>query len=103
MKNLTFTPEPKIADRLEKLCEITSLDLDTVLNTLLNSPLAQIIKDGDTGYLQCLFFEGYEFDSKEDALKDIAGYDAFVAELKTAGDRCYHDVAAPARTQDGHW
>ena len=85
MKKLTFTPAPKIAARLKKLCEITNLDFDTLLNTLLDSPLEQIVGDGDTGYLQCLFFEGYEFDSKKDALKDIAGYDEFVAELKRPG------------------
>jgi len=51
---LTFTPEPEIAERLEKLRKITNLDLDQLLNTLLESPLNQIIGQGDCGLLRSL-------------------------------------------------
>jgi hypothetical protein len=99
---LTFSPEPEIAARLEKLCKITGLSIDQLLNTLLDDQTEQIVDDGDTNGIQWLL-SPFNYDTKEAALGVIAGYDAFVAELKAAGDRCYHDQAAPTRTKDGQW
>jgi hypothetical protein len=84
---ITFTPEPEIAERLEKLCEIANLDLNTLLNTLLSPTLDQIIGDGETSLLQ-MCIDPFTYDNKEDAFTVVCGYESFVAELKAAGDTC---------------
>lgn len=99
---ITFSPEPEVAARLEKLCQVTNLELDELLNTILDSPLRQIIEDGDTGLLQA-FIKPYRYLDKEDALAVIQNYERFVAELKASGDTCFDDDAKPARTSDGYW
>ena len=98
----SVTFDPDIEDNIEKLRQITGLEFDELLNTLLRSPLKQIIADGDTGFLQrCI--DPFQYDDKEGAMAVINGYNGFVAELQAAGDTCYHDDAKPARTSDGYW
>jgi hypothetical protein len=99
MKTIEFTPEPDIARRLEKLCQAASLEPNEAINILLDSPLEQIIEHRDSGLLRP-FFQAVEFDTKEEALAEIAGYERFVSE-----DEGFHysDDAKPARTRNGRW
>jgi integrase len=96
---IKFDPEPDVAERLEMLCRITNLETGDLINNLLDSPLSQIIDDHDCGLLRPVL-QSFEFDTKEEALAAIAGYDRFVSE-----DEGFHysDDAKPARTRDGRW
>jgi hypothetical protein len=96
---ITFDAEPDVADHLEKLSRITNLGLNELINLLLESPLRQIIEDKDSDFLQCCI-QPFVYDTKEEALAVIAGYERFVSEDE---DACYHSDAKPARTRDGHW
>jgi hypothetical protein len=98
---ISFNAEPEIAARIEKLRQITNLDLDQVINRLLSDNTEQIVDDGDTDGIQWLL-SPYSFDRKEAALEAVRGYDAFIAELKAGGDRCYHDQAKAIR-KNGKW
>ena len=97
---VTFGPEPEVAECLEKLCLITNLDPSELINTLLASSLSQTIENNDSGLLQWLI-RSFAYDTKEEALAVIAGYEGFISEPNAAG--VYHDDARPARTRDGHW
>jgi hypothetical protein len=101
-RSATITFDPDVADNFKKLRRITGLNLNELLNALIYSPLEQIIQDGDTGLLQ-KFIHPSRYGTKEEALAVIERYEAFIAELLAAGDNCFHDVAAPARTNDGQW
>jgi hypothetical protein len=96
---ITFTPEPDIAERLERLCQVANLEPSEALNILIASPLEQIVEHRDSGLL-LPFFQSFEFDTKEEALAAIAGYERFVSE-----DEGFHysDDAKPARTRNGRW
>jgi hypothetical protein len=50
---IQLSPEPEIAERLEKLCQIANLEASEVINILLDSPLEQIIKYRDSSLLRC--------------------------------------------------
>jgi hypothetical protein len=96
---ITFDAEPDVADHLEKLCRITSLGAGELINILLDPPLRQIIKDKDSGFLQCCI-QAFVYEAKEEALEAIARYERFISEDESG---CYHSDAKPARTRDGHW
>jgi hypothetical protein len=96
---IAFTPEPDVAERLEKLCQAASLEVNEAINILLDSPLEQIIEQRDSCLLQCCIHP-FVYDTKEEALSVIAGYKRFVSEDDS---RCYRSGAKPARTSDGHW
>jgi hypothetical protein len=99
VNTIRFIPEPEIADRLEKLCQVASLKVGEVINILLDSPLEQIIERRDSSLLQCCIHP-FVYDTKEEALETIAGYERFISE---SDDCCYDHDAKPARTRDGHW
>jgi hypothetical protein len=61
-----------------------------------------MIDEGDTGILSH-FIRLLEFETKEDAMVVVRNYEAFVQQLRDAGDYCYHDDAKPARTKQGQW
>jgi hypothetical protein len=96
---IEFIPEPDISERLEKLCQAANLGVNEAINILLDSPLEQIIEHRDSGLLRP-FFQSVEFDTKEEALAAIAGYERFISEDEGFD---YSDDAKPARTRDGHW
>jgi hypothetical protein len=98
----TFDLEPHIAEHLEKLCRITKVGSSELINLLLESPLEQVFGLGDTSFLQA-YIQPFVHETKEEALAVISGYEAFVTELRDAGDTCYTADAKPARTRDGHW
>jgi hypothetical protein len=60
--------------------------------------LRQIVEDKDASFLQCCI-QPFVYDTKEEVLEVIAGYERFVAE----SDGRYSDDAKPARTRDGYW
>jgi hypothetical protein len=96
---IKFIPEPEIADRLKKLCQAANLEASEAINILLDSPLEQIIGQRDSSLLQgCI--HPFVYDTKEQALETIAGYERFISE---SDDGCYDHDAKPARTRDGHW
>ncbi len=99
MNAIKFIPEPEIAERLEKLCQVASLKANEVINILLDSPLEQIIEYRDSSQFQCCI-QPFLYDTKEEALSAIAGYERFNSENDHF---VYCDDAKPARTRDGHW
>jgi hypothetical protein len=52
VKSITFTAEPEIAERLEKLCRITKVGSSELINLLLESPLEQVFGLGDNSLLR---------------------------------------------------
>ena len=96
---ITFDPEPNVADRLEKLCQVTNQGAGTLINILLASPLWQTIETHDCDFLQCCI-QPFVYDTKEEALEIIARYDRFISENDHF---VYCADAKPARTRDGHW
>jgi hypothetical protein len=53
MKNLTFTPEPVIAEQLQELARITQRPIGDLINDLLDSPLDQMLgEQQDTDYMR---------------------------------------------------
>ena len=74
--SVAFTPEPDIAERLEKLCQTANLEVNEAIKILLDSPLEQIIEARDSSLLQCCIHP-VVYDTKEEALKTIAGYERF--------------------------
>ena len=99
MHTITFTPDPDVADHLEKLCQVTNQGVGTLINILLAPFLRQLIEDRDSDFLQCCI-PPFVYDTKEEALDIIARYESFVSEDDSG---CYHSDAKPARTRDGHW
>jgi hypothetical protein len=99
MATITFDAEPDVADHLEKLCRITNLGAGELINILLGPPLRQIIKDKDSGFLQCCV-QPFVYGTKEEALDIIARYESFISE---DGSGCYHPDAKPRRTRGGDW
>jgi hypothetical protein len=99
MHTITFDAEPDVADRLEKLCQVTNQGAGTLINILLAPFLRQIIEYRDSDFLQCCI-QPFAYDTKEEALDIVARYESFVSEDKSG---CYHSDAKPARTCDGHW
>jgi len=96
---ITLNAEHDVADHLEKLCQITNLGVSDLVNVLLDWPLTQIVDHHDSGLLQPVL-QSFEYDTKEEALAAIAGYERFVSE---SDDCCYDHNAKPARTRDGRW
>jgi hypothetical protein len=96
---ITYDAKPDVADHLEKLSQVTSVEISDLINILIGSLLSQIIEDHDTGLLQD-FIHPLIFGTKEEALDIIARYESFVSEDESS---CYHPDAKPARTRDGHW
>src|SRR5271165_5969773 len=64
--NLTFTPEPIIAEQLQELSRITQRPIGDLINDLLASPLDQMIEDQDTDYMR-LVLEGVVYDDASQA------------------------------------
>jgi len=95
----TFDVEPDLGEHLEKLCRITNLGAGEIISLILEPPLRQIIEDHDTGLLQD-FIHPLVFDTKEEALAVIDGYERFISESDNC---CYDHDAKPARTRDGQW
>jgi hypothetical protein len=96
---ITFDAEPDVADHLEKLSQVTSVEISDLINILIGSLLSQIIDHHDTGLLQD-FIHPLLFDNKEEALAIIANYERFVSEDESG---CHHPDAKPRRTRDGDW
>lgn len=97
--SIQFTPEPEIAERLEKLCQVAKLEASEIINILLDSPLEQIIEARDSSLLRCCIHP-FVYDTKEEALAVIAGYERFISESDNC---CYDHDAKPAQTRDGQW
>jgi hypothetical protein len=96
---LIFEPNPENAERLTKLCQVTNLGLSDLVNVLLDQPLTQIVDHHDSGLLRPVL-QSFEYDTKEEALAVIAGYERFNSE---SDHFVYCDDAKPARTRDGRW
>lgn len=95
----TFDLEPRIAEHLEKLSQVTSVEISELINILIGWQLRQIIEHHDTGLLE-MFIHPLVFDTKEEALDIIARYESFVSEDVSG---CYHPDAKPRRTRGGDW
>jgi hypothetical protein len=102
VKSITFTAEPEIAERLEKLCRITKVGSSELINLLLESPLEQVFGLGDTSLLRA-YIQPFIHETKESAVEVIAGYEAFAAELRAAGDTCCVADAKRRRTREDDW
>lgn len=98
VNTIKFIPEPEIADRLEKLCQVANFEASVAINILLDSPLEQIIEQRDSSLLR-ICIHPFVYDTKEQALETIGGYERFVAE--TEGYHYDHD-AKLARTREGN-
>jgi len=99
VNTIKFIPEPDIAERLKKLCQVTNLRLSELVNVLLDWPLTQIVDHHDSGMFQPIL-QSFEYNTKEEALAAIAGYERF----SFGNDHfVYCADAKPARTRDGHW
>jgi hypothetical protein len=61
--------------------------------------LRQIIEDKDAQFLECCI-RPFLYETEEEALAVIAGYERFVSENE---DACYVADAKPARTRDSSW
>jgi hypothetical protein len=96
---ITFDAEPDLANHLEKLSQVTSVEISELINILIGSLLRQITEGHDTGLLQD-FIHPLLFDTKEEALDIIARYERFVSEDDSG---CYHPDAKPRRTREGDW
>ncbi len=101
-KTFSITLRPEIAERFEKLLAILNVSPGKLINEILSDPLAQIFGGGDTELLQ-RYLQSFQYDDKHEVLPIIAGYEAFVSELKDRGNHEYHDTAAAARTLNGYW
>ena len=96
--NLKLTPDN--ARRLDKLAELTGLDIVTLINLLLEAPLEQMIDEGDSNYLRRVLYQ-LRFATKEAAAEVITRYEDFCTTI-SAG--CYYASAAPMRDfSDGSW
>jgi hypothetical protein len=94
---LTLNPRSQTA--WKNFARAASLDVGQAINILLDSPLEQIIETRDSSSLQCCIHP-FVYDTKEEALAVIAGYERFISESDGC---CYDHDAKPARTRDGHW
>ena len=99
VNTIKFIPQPDIAQRLKKLCQVTNLEASEAINILLDSPLEQIVEGRDSSLLQSCI-RPFVYDTKEQELETIAAYERFISE---ADDGCYDHDAKPARTRGGHW
>ena len=98
MTLLRFRPKADIVDYLEKLYQLTGLNLDDVLDELLRPVLIQIFEGGDSDLLGDLF-QRHEFDDQNHALAAIGRYEAFCQKFEQG----YHAPAKLRRTPEGKW
>jgi hypothetical protein len=95
MNSITFEREPDIAEWLTELTRITGETPSDLINLILDPWLRQAIANGDTGLLQSVL-QSFEFETKEEALVMLDGYNRFVEKLKAhEGRMIHHDVCWP--------
>jgi hypothetical protein len=102
MKTITFTPTPEVSDNLKKLSEISTINMENLINVLLASPLRQIVEEGDSGLLRCVL-QSNRYPEKATVEALITVYEEYIAKLKSEGCSCFHSLARPMRTRDGFW
>ena len=106
MKNLTFTPEPIIAEQLQELSRITQRPIGDLINDLLDSPLEQIIEQQDTDYMR-LVLDGAVYDDASQTKAVAENYNAlnratvrehgqFHVRTAKVGDDCTIKFTEPA-------
>lgn len=75
MKNLTFTPEPIIAEQLQELSRITQRPVGDLISEIIAAPLNQMIEGEDTDLMR-LVIGGVVYDDASQARAVAENYNA---------------------------